>query len=123
VTPRILRSTGCVLALLTGCSGGHQHAGLRIVSPAPGLMVRLPTGSARVTAALAAGATGPLTAPVHLDRLRYPGAIAVLSPARRIGIRGPFLAAGVMLTFRLRRGAAPKGTSPDPGQPGSGDGR
>ncbi|MGH3189393.1 MAG: hypothetical protein ACRDPY_18260 [Streptosporangiaceae bacterium] len=82
------------------------------MSPAPGLTVELPVGSAAVKATTAASTTGPLERPVYVGGVRFPSAIAVLAPARHLSIRGQFPAGGVTLTFRIRRGSVPRGTTP-----------
>jgi hypothetical protein len=114
----------CVIVVLAGilaaCSGGRQMSS-RTVTPAPGVDVRLPAGSAAVTAVSVPAATSSLTAPIHLPGGPVvPNAITVVAPARHLAIRGHFPAGGVDLTFRVRAGAVSPGTSPflasqDPG--------
>lgn len=109
-------AAACALAVLAGvlagCSGSRGPSGLHTVSLAQGLSVMLPAGSGAVTATSVPGTTGPLTTPVRVGGGRFPSGIAVLAPARHLSIRGQFPVGGVTLTFRIRRGLVPSGTTP-----------
>jgi hypothetical protein len=102
-----------VLVCALGACSGPPRSKFETVTVAPGVSVRVLSGSPSVKATAAPAATRRLTARIRLAGGRTaPSALAVLAPARHLVSSGPLAADGVILTFHVAPDAVSPGTTP-----------